>query len=76
METTAVERKAEEDAEREERRSEEEVTERGVKRSLDDWEEYAKIFRRKSEQKATEAEQAGAGMDVGQTVREVGWGYA
>ncbi len=33
---------------------------------MDDWEEYAKILRHKSEQKATEAEQAGAGKYVGQ----------
>ncbi len=51
---------------REEKKSEEEVTERGVERSLDDWEDYAKIFRRKSEQEAMQAEQAGAGMGVGQ----------
>ncbi len=42
------------------------MIERGVNRSLGDWEDYAKILRRKSEQKAAEAEQAGAGADVGQ----------
>ncbi len=34
--------------------------------SLDGWEDCAKILRRRSEQKATEADHAGAGMDVGQ----------
>ncbi len=64
--TRAVKTKAEEDAEKEEKRSEEEVIERGVKRSFDDREGYAKMLRSKSEQKATEAEQAEAGVDVGQ----------
>ncbi len=73
-EKRAVKRNAEEEAERDEVKVEHESRERGVKRGLGDWEDYAKILRCKSEQKATEAEQAGAGMDVGRLENRVYWG--
>ncbi len=48
------------------KRSKHESEERGVKRSLDDWDDYAKRLRSRSEENAAEAERAGAGMDAGQ----------
>ncbi len=52
--------------EREEKKSKDESEERGVKQSLDDWDEYANRFRHRSEQMAAEAGRVGAGTDVAQ----------
>ncbi len=69
-ETRATKRKAEEEAERQVEMNADETGAKGTKRnlgeSLGDWVDYARMLKRRSEQKVTEKEQAAAGMDVGQ----------
>ncbi len=43
-----------------------EPEEKGVKRNVDDLDDYAKRIEHRTEQKAAEVERVGAGMDVGQ----------
>ncbi len=62
----AAKRKAEEEGERQERKSKGEPEERGVKRSPDNWDDHVERLKNRTEQRAPEAERAGAGMDVGQ----------